>query len=136
MDNQHHIDRILDRINKIGYNKLTDLEKEYLRTLDKPDLDKKVEEKSDIFRSKNIPDLIFVFNSTERLKNATLHTGMIYYKDNKYWGFIEVDNKGNVDASFIESTDDESSVSIYDVIYDSEVFYQFIFDIQKELGKR
>jgi hypothetical protein len=123
-EGQSEIDSILDKINRIGFDDLSDKEKNYLRHysetgkyMDDEDLatPKSMADYESVF-SDTIAglDLKFKYEVTEDTPNEVIHTGYLFVNDDEFYGEIYCDFEGNYSTCSFETMDGENLFEKYE----------------------
>lgn len=122
-EGQSEIDSILDKINRVGFDELSDKEKKYLRhyseTGEYSDDDltthKSMTDYDSTF-SDNISglELKFKYEVTEDNPDEVIHTGYLIVNDDEFYGEIYCDFDGNYSSCSFETMDGENLFEIYE----------------------
>jgi len=122
-EGQSEIDSILDKISRVGFDDLSDKEKNYLRHYS--ETGKYSDE--DLTTSKSMTDyentfsdtisglnLQFKYEVTEDTPDEVVHTGYLNVNDDEFYGEIYCDFDGNYSTCNFESMDGENLFEKYE----------------------
>lgn len=122
-EGQSEIDSILDKISRVGFDELSDKEKNYLRHYsetgeyynDDLTTPKSMADYESTF-SDNISglDLKFKYEVTEDTPDEVIHTGYLTVNDDEFYGEIYCDFDGNYSTCSFETMDGENLFEKYE----------------------
>jgi len=122
-EGQSEIDSILDKISRVGFDDLSDKEKNYLRhyseTGEYSDDDLVTSKSMTDYESQfsdNISglDLKFKYEVTEDTPDEVIHTGYLLVNDDEFYGEIYCNFEGNYSSCSFETMDGENVFEKYE----------------------